>query len=236
MGGIERFIGKNDIVVLKPNGQWWNQGRTNLAAMKGFIDLVLGMPGFSGEVIVGENQHWMDDSLPEKEKHNIRGWTEFGEINNDINGVKHNLNTLVEFFQNKGYANVTKSHWRDGGPKSDKWPWCNAQNGGVVDGPVDGDGYVWSDIDYTLEGLWGFKKWKVKMTYPIFTSAFSGLTIDFKDGVFQRDGKGGGRYIQDKKIKFINFCVLNDHGEDTGITSSIKNYMGVMDLSCGWWD
>ena len=38
MGGIETYIQKNDIVILKPNLQWWNQGRTNLAAMKRLID------------------------------------------------------------------------------------------------------------------------------------------------------------------------------------------------------
>ncbi|MCX8012619.1 MAG: hypothetical protein N3A64_05660, partial [Desulfobacterota bacterium] len=84
MGGIEKFIGKNDIVILKPNCQWWNQGRTNLAAMKGFIDLVLSIPDFKGEIIIAENHHFMDEFLPEGEKDNIRGWTHFSEINGDI--------------------------------------------------------------------------------------------------------------------------------------------------------
>ena len=55
MGGINQFIGIDDIVVLKPNAQWWNQGMTNTDAMKGFIDLVLGIPGFKGEIIIAEN-------------------------------------------------------------------------------------------------------------------------------------------------------------------------------------
>ena len=46
MGGIEKFIGTSDIVVLKPNAQWWNQGMTNTDAMKGFIDMVLAIPDF----------------------------------------------------------------------------------------------------------------------------------------------------------------------------------------------
>jgi hypothetical protein len=233
MGGIERFIGVNDIVILKPNAQWWNQGRTNLAAMKGFIDLVLGIPGFHGEIIIGENHHFMDESLPENEKDNVRGWVHMSEINGDIDGVNHNLNSLISLYHDQGVKNVTKSHWRNGGPRLDVWG--SGQNGGVVGSPAEGDGYIWSNIDYVFEGLWGMRRWPVKMTYPVFTSSYSGITVDFKDGAYQRDGQGGGRYIKDKTIKFINFPVLNDHGMDTGTTSAIKNYMGITDLSCGWW-
>lgn len=233
MGGIEKLIGVNDIVILKPNCQWWNQGRTNLAAMKGFIDLVLDIPGFDGEIIIAENHHFVDESLSEEEKDNIRGWTHLSDINGDIDGVNHNMNTIIGFYHEKGYRNVNKYHWRDGGPKYDEWG--NGQNGGIVKSPADGDGYVWSDIDYTFSVLMGIKKWKVKMTYPVFTSPYSGLVIDFKNGTFMRDKKSGGKYIKDKPVKFINFAALNDHGADTGITSSIKNYMGVTDLSCGDW-
>lgn len=233
MGGIEKIIGLNDIVILKPNAQWWNQGRTNLAAMKGFIDLVLGIPGFKGEIIIAENHHFMDEKLPKGEEDNVRGWTHFSEINGDIDGVNYNINTLIELYQKQGHKNITKYHWRDGGPKRDVWG--NGQNGGVVSSPGEGDGYVWSDIDYAFNGFIGLKKWKVKMTYPIFTSKYSGITIDFMNGAFQRDGKGGGVYLKDKPVKFINFAVLNTHGEDTGTTSAIKNYMGITDLSCGSW-
>ena len=233
MGGIEKLIGPKDIVILKPNAQWWNQGRTNLAAMKGFIDLVLNIPGFKGEIIIAENHHFMDETLPEGEKDNVRGWTHFSRINGDIDGVSHNLNSLIELFQKQGHKNVTKCHWRDGGPKRDIWG--NSQNGGIVKSPADGDGYVWTDIDYTLTGFLGLKKWKVKMTYPIFTSKYSGITIDFKNGAFKRYRKGAAQYLSDRPVSFINFAVLNTHGKDTGITSSIKNYMGVTDLSCGFW-
>ena len=232
-GGIEKLIGKNDIVVLKPNAQWWNQGRTNLAAMKGFIDLVLTIPDFNGEVIVAENNHFMDDSLPEEEKDNVRGWIHLSEINGEIDDVKHNLNTLIELFHKKGYPNVTKYHWRDGGPKGDIWG--NGQNGGIVKSPAEGDGYVWTDDEYIFSGFFGLKKWKVKMTYPVFTSKYSDITIDLKNGAFKRDGNGGGHYFEDVNVKLINFSALNNHGGDTGITASIKNYMGIMDLSCGWW-
>ncbi|MFV1975187.1 MAG: hypothetical protein ACC651_05525, partial [Candidatus Scalindua sp.] len=31
MGGIEKLIGSDDVVVIKPNAQWWNQGAPNLS-------------------------------------------------------------------------------------------------------------------------------------------------------------------------------------------------------------
>ena len=232
MGGIRRIIGVNDIVILKPNIQWWNQGRTNLAAIKGFIDLVLDIPKFEGEIIIAENHHFIDESLPENKKDNIRGWTHLSEINGDIDGVNHNIDTLIESYHNMGYKNITKYHWRDGGQKPNGI-WGNAGGGKIVEGPEDGDGYVWSDLDYEYSAWFGLKKWKVKMTYPIFTSSYSGITIDFKNGAYLRDGKKGGSYLSNKPIKFINFAALNTHGSDTGITSSLKNYMGIMDLTCG---
>ena len=47
--------------------------------------------------------------------------------------------------------------------------------------------------------------------------------------------KGRQVYVPEKPLKFINFPVLNTHGDSTGITSAIKNYMGITDLSCGYW-
>ena len=34
MGGIEKTIGHDDVVVIKPNVQWWNRGAPNLLALK----------------------------------------------------------------------------------------------------------------------------------------------------------------------------------------------------------
>ncbi|PQP33505.1 hypothetical protein C6A37_12575, partial [Desulfobacteraceae bacterium SEEP-SAG9] len=59
MGGVGSIFDKDDIIVLKPNAQWWNQGRTNLEAIKGFIDCVLKMSNFQGEIIIAENHHFL---------------------------------------------------------------------------------------------------------------------------------------------------------------------------------
>ena len=209
LGGIEALIKPTDIVILKPNGQWWNQGMTNTSSMKAFIELVLGMKNFAGEVIIAENHHF-----PEV---NSRGWT------TEHRNGEYNLNELVHYFQSQGFENVTKYHWYDGGP-SMPGMWGGAADAGLVNGPEDGDGYHWEkESVYTAPN-----GRKALMNYPIFTSAHSNIIIDFKNGPW-KDGK----YLN-RNIRFINFSALNSHGSDTGITASIKNYLGVCDMTCGF--
>jgi hypothetical protein len=219
-------------VLLKPNAQWWNQGRTNLAAMRGFCDLVLAIPEFAGEILICENQHFMDTSLPLGRWDDVRGWTHVSEINGEIDGVNHTLDSLLESYRREGRTNVNKVHWRDGGPKPVPG-WGNACDGGIVRGPAEGDGYVWAEEEYRFSPLLGLKTWRVKMSYPVFTSPHSGLAIDLRRGAFRRDGRGGGEYVSEPAVKLVNFSVLNTHPR-TGITSAVKNYMGITDLSCGY--
>lgn len=73
MGGIEKIIGPDDVVVIKPNVQWWNQGAPNLAALKGFVDLIMARPGgFHGEVVLAENCH--------RGQHHGRLWIPAGNL------------------------------------------------------------------------------------------------------------------------------------------------------------
>jgi len=227
MGGITRFIGEDDIVVIKPNAQWWNQGMTNTNAIKAFIELVLNIPKFKGEIIIAENHHFY--SL--RNSCNIRGWT------TKFRNGDFNFNELVEYFQNKGYRNVTKYHWINAGLYFEKKTLknkilrpiketaktiLNRNEGKIVTGPEDGDGYVWTDIEYCYNGK------KTKMTYPIFTSKISNTIIDFKNGAWKN-----GEYTG-QPVKFINFAVLNHHSNFAGVTSSVKNYLGIVDLTCGY--
>jgi len=195
MGGIESFVSPDDIVILKPNCQWYNQGTTNITAMKKLIEMILDIPGFNGEVIVAENH--------QKSTPYSRGWTKNNVINGDPEA--NNMGQLIELFRTRGYSNVTKYHW------------LNTENGGkVVAGPWDGDGYVRTDPVYEFDGR------KTLMTYPVFTSSFSGITIDLKNGAWKN-----GKFI-DRKVKLINTSVLNHHF--FGVTSSIKNIMGIVEL------
>jgi len=210
MGGIQKFVGSDDIVVLKPNAQWWNQGMTNTDAMKGFIDMVLGIPDFSGEIIIADNHQFAGDDS--------RGWN-----TTQRNGT-YNYDELVQYYQNNGHANVSKYHWRVAGTAEIPLQ-GDAQGNKRVNGPGDGDGYVWMEDCCYISPAGD----KCLMTYPVFTSSYSGVTVDLKNGPWRN-----GEYLQGKKVKFINFSALNHHGRYCGVTASVKNYMGVVDMTCGF--
>lgn len=212
LGGIEQLIGRNDIVVLKPNAQWWMQGMTNTDSMKAFMELVLNSKQFDGEIIIAENNQYND--------YGGRGWS------TDKPNGKYNYNQLIEFFNDRGFDNVSRYHWRGAGPNPNPIEGDDDGSGGQrVSGPDDGDGYVWcDDVIYTTPE--GKHCW---MTYPVFTSTYSGVTIDLKNGAWKN-----GRYLKDRKVKFINFSALNHHSFYCGVTASVKNLMGVVDMSCGF--
>lgn len=210
MGGVEKFFGPSDIIILKPNAQRFNQGMTNTDAMKGFIDLILGVKDFSGEIIIAENHQYEDD--------NCCGW------NTDHRNGQFNLNELVLYYNNQGVKNVTKYHWHVAGPCT--YPLeGNGQGKSRVKGPEDGDGYVWMEDNYYLSPSGR----KCLMTYPVFTSSYSGITIDLKNGAWQ-----DGRYLTDREVRLINFSALNHHGRYAGVSASVKNLMGVVDMTCGF--
>src|SRR3972149_5624303 len=88
MGGIEKVIGAYDVVVIKPNVQWWNQGSPNLLSLKTFIDMIMERPGgFKGEVVLAENCH----RGPSPQTSKSSGWAKNYEWNSDIAGM-HNMN------------------------------------------------------------------------------------------------------------------------------------------------
>jgi hypothetical protein len=217
MGGIQNLIGIDDVVLIKPNVQWWNQGAPNLLAMKTFVDIIMERPGgFRGEVIIAENCHrgirpW--ESLSS-------GWAQRFAWNADIPLVI-NMNGLC--------AVLKKSY----GERFSAVHWINVSHSGRrVFSPADGDGYVYCDGTGGLSllacgnGLQDEQFRETIMTYPLFTSD-KGTRIDFKYGIWNK-----GSYT-DVPLKFINFSALNHHSTYCGATSAVKNYMGVTDLSGG---
>jgi hypothetical protein len=216
-GGIEGIVGHDDVVIIKPNVQWWNQGAPNLSALKTFVELIMERRGgFRGEVIIAENCHrgqYPSTSMG-------AGWALSFERNADIAGV-NNMNELSALLKRKYRDGFSLCHWLDiscGGKRVFK--------------PADGPGYVYCDgtggvpLISCDNGRSGPDHRATIMTYPIFTTD-RGTVVDFKHGVWEK-----GSYT-DQRLRVINFAALNHHSTYCGMTSAVKNYMGITDLSGG---
>jgi hypothetical protein len=215
MGGIKEIVEPDDVVVIKPNVQWWNQGAPNLSALKRIIDLIMSRPGgFNGEVVLAENCH--RGSSPWKHA----GWAAKFSRNSDLKEIS-NFNDLSQHLKKKYDTRLSNCHL------------INVQSGAKrVFSPADGPGYVYCDGSggvplINLEnGAQGDNFRSVIMTYPIFKSD-RGTIIDFKNGLWEKGSYTG------RLLKFINFAALNHHSTHCGATSAIKNYLGISDLSGG---
>jgi hypothetical protein len=217
IGGIDKIIGEDDVVVIKPNVQWWNQGASNLSALKTLVDLIMNRPsGFSGEVVIAENCHRGKEPWKSEQS----GWMRKYERNSDLKLI-NNFNDLTSHLK-KTYGNrYSTCHWIDVG-----------KGGNRVFGPADGTGYVYCDgtggvpmISFD-NGAKGDDFREVIMTYPIFKTDM-GTIVDLKNGVWNE-----GTYT-DQSLRFINFAALNHHSHYCGATGAIKNYFGVTDISGG---
>jgi len=128
MGGIEGIIGPYDVVVIKPNVQWWNQGVPNLYALNTFVDLIMDhASGFHGEVVIAENCHrglqpW---------KH--AGWHATFSRNSDLSSIQ-NFNDLSNQLKKKYGDRFSTRHWVD----------VDSGNNRVFS-PAEGTGYVYCD-------------------------------------------------------------------------------------------
>ncbi|RLB12256.1 MAG: hypothetical protein DRG82_17270, partial [Deltaproteobacteria bacterium] len=216
-GEIEKVVGQYDVVVIKPNVQWWNQGAPNLQALQRLVDMAMNRPGgFKGEVVIAENVH--RGSRPWESKSS--GWARTFEWNSDVRDIR-NMNQLCEHLKKRYGDQFSVCHWID------------VDSGGKrVFDPKDGPGYVYCDGtgDVPLisfdNGLGGEKRRAVIMTYPIFETD-KGTIIDFKNGVWEKGAYTG------QPLRFINFAALNHHSTYCGATSAVKNYLGISDLSGG---
>lgn len=217
MGGIELLVGKYDMVVIKPNVQWWNQGASNLAALNAFADLVMHRPGgFSGEIVFAENCH--RGPYPQGSKNS--GWLRPFDRNSDIEGIL-NFNELARLLKQKYGTQFSLCHLID-----------VDQGAARVKGPADGPGYVYCDgtggnpLISMDNGGEGDNYRAVIMSYPIFRTD-RGTLVDFRQGIW-----AGGAYTA-QPLKFINFSAFNHHSIYCGVTGAMKNYLGISDLSGG---
>ena len=213
-GGIEKLIGADDFVIIKPNLQWWNQGAPNISGCLALIESIFERKDYTGEVVLMENTH--RGNQPWK----TTGWATPFRRNSDIPGVD-NYNDLSSMLKKRFGNRFSVCHLIDVGV-----------NGRRVFTPKDGQGYIYCDgtggapflsMD---NGLPGSNRREVIMTYPIFTTD-RGTCVDFKNGIWKEDAYTG------QPVKFINLAALNHHSTYCGMTSSVKNYFGIVDLSNG---
>lgn len=218
MGGMDTLIGPNDVVLIKPNVQWWNQGSTNLSALKTLVELIMERAGgFHGEVVVAENIH--RGAMPPWESEDS-GWVRRFARNSDAEDIR-NMNELCDCLKRRFGKRFSVCHLID---VACGWP--------RVSGPASGTGYVYCDGTDGVpllscdNGCQRVDHRETIMTYPIMRTD-RGTIIDFKNGVWE-DGAYTGR-----PVKFINFASLNHHSRYCGATSAVKNYLGVADMSGG---
>jgi hypothetical protein len=215
MGGVEALFGAGDVVVLKPNLQWYNQGAPNISAMDRLARLILERPGgFRGEVVLAENTH--RGPRPWERA----GWAVRFARNSDLPGVVH-YNALAEKLKQDYGERFSVCHLID-----------IASGGKRVHSPADGPGYVLCDgtggapLLAFDNGLQGKDRREVVMSYPILRTD-RGTLVDYRLGVWEN------RAYTEQPVKLVNCAGLNHHSVYCGVTSAVKNFLGVSDLSGG---
>ncbi|MFH2035672.1 MAG: hypothetical protein ABIJ45_04660 [Candidatus Zixiibacteriota bacterium] len=203
-GGIENFIGADDVVVINPNGQWPRQGASNCECCMGLIDLILNRPGgFTGEIIFTENT----------QNQEVGYWI-CEEYLLERNGP-YNFMDMIAYYHSQGHNNVNGVRL-----------WCNYDdpiNWPLVSGPQEGkqgwDRYTWvspTNNTYTLSN-------------PIIRSPYSNRLIDLKNGVYD-NGYEGQPALKFIKMPTLNNHGDNAQQDYAGITSAIKSFLGISEL------
>jgi hypothetical protein len=234
LGGIGSVVGEDDVVIIKVAAQWWNQGMSNVAAVKRVVEQVLARENFRGEVIVFENTHFRlkDGSglsrawiRPSDRNIDVPGWTKLGDL------IPHfaEMNAPVSFvgLVDAGPSALADDPWHD--PSHAVGVYGGDDRGPIRPGDPR-DGYHWDfDQAFRLPKSW-VDEARTPLTWPRFTSPKSGLVVDLKDGVLRREG--GKLVPAGKKLTWINMTTANEHSA-TGFTGACKSTMGIVDMSAG---
>jgi hypothetical protein len=213
-----KYIGSTDVVVIKGNAQWQNQGYTHTGCIKALIDLILQIPGFSGEVLICDNI--TNRVAP--------GQTGFDATtaNRANNWSDKNWNELAQDYQaaKKPVATVQWTNDYTNWPSVGSLPSVSAWD------PAQGTGWSRSFFSYNGRNMY--------LSYPVFLSPITpGRMIDMKNGVWEN-----GHYTG-RKVKAIFMPTLNNHGngaEDyAGVTSAVKSFFGATEIhtdDCAVWN
>ena len=215
-GGIQTFIGHDDAVVLKPNGQWPLQGYTHTQALKALIDVILNRPGgFAGEIIIAEHVH----RAPDAALNGAFCWNMSSGYNRTNNWPDMNYFELVNDYHTRGIDNVTAIPLYDTGQSAD---FVTATGPGDLAAGQHG----WVRATYTTAA----NGRTVRLSHALLRSAYSGNVIDLQHGVWN-NGTYTGR-----PVKIIFLPTLNNHSsfnsEDyAGPTSALKCHLGIAEFA-----
>lgn len=203
-GGIENFIGIDDVVVINPNGQWAKQGGSNCACCMGLIDLILNRPGgFNGEIIFAECTQFQTYGY----------WTASGsELNR--NGP-YGFNDMILYYQNQGHSNVNGIRIQRNIDDPSGWP--------VLASPSESQGWIRPEWTSPTSGCLFY------IPYPVILSPYSGRLINLKDGVYDNNVLTSTPL---KFIKMPNLNNHGIDGEQSyaGVTSAVKSFLGIAEL------
>ena len=205
LGGPTQYIGATDIVVIKGNAQWPNQGYTHTGCIKAVIDQILAIPGFSGEIHICDNVQsgsWYGSAGTGSRAHN---WPD------------HNWESLAAVYRANGKPVATK-RWANGPWRSISFPGTSVWN------PANGEG--WTRSFFTHNGR------NTYFSYPIFQSPLTpGRMIDMKNGVWE-NGSYTGRQV---KAIFMPTLNNHGYGSEdyAGVTSAIKSFFGATEIHSG---
>ncbi|MGO9585225.1 MAG: hypothetical protein ACLP2Y_03310 [Limisphaerales bacterium] len=221
LDGPAKFINPTDVVVIKGNAQWPNQGYTHTGCIKAVIDAVLAIPGFSGEILICDNIQG--------------GGGGAGTYGFDVpvssrinNWPTYNWNQLAASYQSAGKPVATVQwqndiNWRTPPSPLPGWSTWNPANG------VPSTGTAWSRYFLNYSGR------NTYISYPIFPSPITaGRLIDMQNGVWENGGYSG------RKVKAIFMPPLNNHDytnsgvqDYAGVTSAVKMFYGATEIFHG---
>ena len=203
LGGVSKYISPTDVVILKCNAQWPNQGYTNTECIKYVVEAILAISGFSGEILICDNvQNISDDS-------NLGFWVSPGKRNH--NWADHNWSTLAKEYRDRGFP-VSIMQWR------------NDPIDHTISGPSDGPGWI--------RDFFSFHDSTTYLSYPIFESPLTpGRLIDMKNGVWE-NGTYSGRKVKAVFMPTLNNHGEGSE-DYAGVTSAIKSFFGATEIHTG---
>lgn len=216
LDGPAKYIGANDIVVIKANGQWPTQGYTHTGVIKGVIDAILQIPGFAGEILICDN-------IQNYGATGAFGFDAIAGANRVHNWPDHNWNSLAAAYRAQGKPVATKKwvsdpNWRT---PPGSLPCVSAWN------PANGEGWTRSYFSYQGRPTY--------LSSPVFASPLTaGRMIDMKNGVWESGSYTG------RRIKTIVMPTLNNHSwqagvqeDEAGVTSAVKSFFGATEIHTG---